>query len=278
MRRSLLAAFILLAACGNDTQQATADAPPGTTDSGPPADAPDTITDVTANITADTTWSGLIRIQNDITVAAGVKVTVEPRSLIEVAAGVTITVAGTIEVDGVKDGIVTIRDLVANENWNAFKVDTGTLNLAYAVMTGGGITVSNTGHVIASDTRMSTVSHDLLVISGGTIDIQYSWIGLAAGLTDTTHCDMHIQGGGPTVTVTHSNLSTAVYGVMLYTGTGVDFTYDNWFGNATDIDETVGPPVSADISNSWFEAGVPTYSGLTKTNMASSQVADAGPR
>jgi hypothetical protein len=218
-----------------------------------------------------------VKIHNDITIAAGVTLTVQPHTRIQVAAGVTITIAGTMTIAGVKGGLVTVQNLVAADNWNAFFLSTGTLNMSYARVTGGGISVTNVAHVTVRDSQLSTVTHDLVVVSGGVVDVQYSWIGLDHGQVDTTHCDMHFEGGGPTLTVSHSNISTSAYGVMFYTGQNVDFRYNNWWGNGADIATTV-TPVTGDVSFGWFEAGTPTYAGLTKTSMASAQVADAGPR
>ena len=120
--------------------------------------------------------------------------------------------------------------------------------------------------------------HDLIVMEGGTLAVDHSWIGTAMGMPDSTHCDFHFEGGGPTISVTYSNISTAVYGMMFYTGVGAIFTHDNWYGNEIDIDEQAGPPVSGDLSGGWFSAGTPTGAGLTANDMATAQLTDTGPR
>jgi hypothetical protein len=148
--------------------------------------------------------------------------------------------------------------------------------MTYVQQTGGGFGLGGTAHLTVRDSTFSHVTHDLLVISGGTIDMQYSWIGVAEGHPDTTHCDMHIEGGTPIVTVSHSNISTAVYGMMFYAGTGANFTYNNWYSNGTNIDRF--PPASGDVSNGYFKAGNPTITGVTANNMATALVTDAGPR
>jgi hypothetical protein len=278
MKTALVAASLAILGCGNDVQPAGADADQGTVDTAPPADAPETVTDVMADVTTDTTWSGLVRVKSSISIVGGVTLTVLPHTRIQIAAGDVINVAGTVNINGVKGGVVTIENLVANENWNAFTVSTGTLAMNYVVQTGGGFGISGSGHLSVRDSQFSHVTHDLLVVSAGTVDMQYSWIGVADGQPDTTHCDMHFEGGSPTITVSHSNISTSAYGVMLYAGTGVDFTYNNWFGNSADISETSGPPVTADLSNGWFKSGNPNLSGLTKNNMATAQVTTSGPR
>jgi hypothetical protein len=273
MKLALVASLAILG-CGNDSQVGS-DADQGADSSGT-ADAPLTTTDVTANITTDTTWSGLVHVKADIAVAAGVTLTVMPHTRIQVAAGDSINVLGTVNVNGVKGGEVYIESLVAADNWDAWLVSSGTLNMTYVIQSGGGITVSGTGKVMARDSHYWQVTHDLLVVSGGTVDMQYSWIGVADGQPNYTHCDMHFEGGS--ITMSHSNVSASLYGVMLYTGNTVDFTYDNWFSNSVDLDILPAPLPHADISNSWFKKGNPTNATLTKNNMATSMVADAGPR
>ena len=264
-----------LAACGNDQ---VADDMPAIDAPGTPADAPEQVTDISANITTDTTLSGLIKIHNTISIPAGVTVTVMPHSRIQIGQVADIQIAGTLTIAGTKDGPVYIEPLDSQVNWDAFELTTttGMLDMTYVIQTGGGIYISN-GHVKARDSQFSRVTHDLLVVSGGAnVDFQYSWIGQPIGTSDTTHCDMHIEGGTPTVVVSHSNISTSAYGVMFYAGASVDFTYNNWFSNALDIDRH--PPASGDVSHGWFKAGNPALTGVTANNMATGQITDAGPR
>jgi hypothetical protein len=247
-----------------------------TTTADPDAYIAETTTNVSMDVTADTTWSGLVKVHSSIAIAPGVTLTIAPGTLITLDATVAITVNGTVLVNGSKGKVVTLQPAAGTHFWNAWEVPTGgTLTLAYVQQTGGGITVSG-GTVTARDSEFSNVTHDLLVVSSGTIDFQYSWIGVAEGQPDTTHCDMHFDGGSPTITVSHSNLSTAAYGVMFYAGQGADFTHDNWFGNTADMSK-IGP-TTGDISYSYFKGGTPAVSGLTATNMAATMVPDTGPR
>jgi hypothetical protein len=127
---------------------------------------------------------------------------------------------------------------------------------------------------------MSQALGDFLVVAGGTVNVSYSTIGLASG-TDTTHCNMHFGGSGATIAVNHSNIYGAPYGLMLYGGTGVDLTYNNWTGNDSDIATEPGPPVSADLSYGWFAKSAPVTGGVatyTYTNPAPGQRTDTGPR
>jgi hypothetical protein len=249
---------------GDDTM--TADAAP----------LPAMTTDVGTDVTADTEWSGLVKVHALINVAAGVTLTVDAGTVIQFDGSAGVNVAGTVDVNGAKGNVVTIGPNPTTAFWSDWRVATGTLNMTYVEMKGAGFQISGTGTLMARDSEFSHHTHDLLVVSGGKVDVQYSWIGEPDGTSDTTHCDMHLEGGNPTVTVSHTNLSSSAYGVMFYTGQSVNFTYDNWFTNSTDMDKF--PPTTGDVSFGWFKGGTPTDGNLTKNSMATSMVSDAGPR
>ncbi len=235
-----------------------------------------TTTDVTSDVTTATTWSGLVKVHTSITIATGVTLTIEPSTVIQFDQDVSVVVNGTVLAKGIKGGTIGMQPAPGFLFWNAWQVPTGgTLNFSYVTSKGGGITVSG-GTAIARDSHFTNVTHDLFVVSAGTIDFEYSWIGLESGPHDTTHCDMHFTGN-PTIKVSHSNLSTAAYGVMLYGGASSDFTYNNWFDNSLDIDKP-NATVTADISNGYFKSPVPSNPGLTHNNMQAAMVTDAGPR
>ena len=266
MKHAVLFATVLLAACGSDTAMMGADGSTMNT----------MVTNVTTSPTADTTWSGTIRVQDSITIPAGVTVTVAAGSTLQVAGSAGITVAGTLAIAGTKGSTVTVEGL-ASDAWVGLSIPSGgTVTMNYAEYTGGIIGVSTGGAMTVRDSQLSETLGDLLTSSGGNVDVQYSWIGRAAGQTDTTHCDLHFEGGGPTITVSHTNISTAVYGVMFYTGTNADFTYDNWFDNQIQVDLTTA--VTGDFSNGWFDKSPPTGAGITANNLATAMIADAGPR
>jgi len=255
-----------------------ADTNTGDDDTQPGADAStqQMTTDVTTDVTTNTTWSGLIRVHSPINVVAGVTLDVAAGSTIQFDGSAGITVAGTVNVNGVKGSVVTIQPAPGGHYWRSWGLATGKLNMTYVVSKGGGFSITNTGSLTARDSEFSNTNGDLLVSSGGSIDLQYSWIGLPEGTADSTHCDMHFEGGNPTVTVSHSNISTSSYGLMFYIGQGLDLTYNNWFANSMDIDLRAG--VTGDVSGGYFKKGNPTSATLTKNNMATAMVADAGPR
>jgi hypothetical protein len=66
---------------------------------------------------------------------------------------------------------------------------------------------------------------------------------------------------------------------MLYGGSGVDLTYNNWFGNGIDIETMSG--VRADVSNEWFAKGAPAATAgatLVANSLAAARLVAAGPR
>jgi hypothetical protein len=242
----------------------------------PDATIPMMTTDVNADVTSDTTWTGLVKVHKAITIAAGATLTVDPGTVIQMDPTAAFTVLGTVNVNGAKGNVVTIGPGTASRFWGDWNMASGAVNMTYVESKGGGFEISGTGKLMVRDSEFSQHTHDLLVMSGGEVDMQYSWIGVPEGQTDTTHCDMHIEGGNPMVTVSHTNLSTSAYGIMFYTGQSVNLTYNNWFSNQIDMDKTSG--TTGDVSFGWFKAGNPAFANLTTNSMATGMVADAGPR
>jgi hypothetical protein len=237
-------------------------------------------TDVSTDVTADTTWTGLIKVHTAIKVATGVTLTVTAGSVIQLDAAAGITVNGNVTINGAKGNVVTIGPATGNKYWRQWTVPGGgVLNMTYVEQTGGAFSISGTGKVMSRDSEFSNAGNavDMFVASGGTLDMQYSWLGEPEGTTDTTHCNMHFEGSSFTIlTISHSNVSTAAYGIMLYGGQ-VDLTYDNWFGNSFDVDRQLTG--KGDLSNGYFKKGNPApNASLTQNTMATSMVTDAGPR
>jgi hypothetical protein len=103
------------------------------------------------------------------------------------------------------------------------------------------------------------------VVDAGKVNVSFSAIGLEPGTgTDTTHCNMHFGGTGTTISVTHSTISGSPYGLMLYGGTNVDLTSNNWISNGVQVD--LQPGVAGDVSNGYFDKSTPApISGATLT-------------
>jgi len=240
----------------------------------------DDTTGVSGHVAASTTWSDTVTVTGPITVDPGVVLTIAPGTTVRLAAGTSITVRGSALAQGRKDAPVTIVPTASGDHHNGFAIPSGgAVEMSYVVQVGGGFSVEG-GTLTVTDTFMSRAGGDLLVVSAGRVDMSYSQIGLEPGTgNDTTHCDAHFGGSGISIAITHSNLSTSAYGLMLYGGTGVDLTHDNWFANDIDIDTS--PGVMADISGGWFAKGAPVAGSgatLVANTAADKRLPDAGPR
>jgi hypothetical protein len=275
MKFALAVTTVLAMGCGIDT----AAPDPGAGDPNNPADPGDgtgPVTEVAGHITASTTWSGTIHVVTSTVIDAGATVTVMPGTTVDVGSGLTVLVSGVLDIQGTRASKVVFRSADPAEYWIGIAVRGGTMTASYLVEVGGGLNIVTGGKVTLVDSHLSHTGGDLLVMAGGTLDMTYSEIGLASG-QDTTHCNLHVTGA-PTITVAHSTISAARYGIMLYGGSSADFRYTNWFGNGIDISTEAAYPVTADLSNSYFARGAPTYVGFTRQNMASAVVGDAGVR
>jgi hypothetical protein len=205
-----------------------------------------------------------------------------PGTTINFAPGVNITLNGRLDVAGTSTCKVTLQPMQVGGHWSGIAIqNNGVLTMHHAVQVGGGIITGAPATVSIFDSELSRALGDWLVMRGGTVDIEYSSLGLEPGNVDTSHCDMHLNAYGNVITVTHSNVSTAAYGMMFYGGTNANFTYDNWFANAIDVYTELGSPVSADFSHGWFEKGAPAPANgsvFTLDALATSRLTDAGPR
>jgi hypothetical protein len=235
------------------------------------------------HITSNTMWTGTVDVAKDTVVDSGVTLTIAPGTTVRFASGVAISAAGIVDIQGTKASPVHLSPSVAGGHFGGITVPAnGEVKMAYGVQAGGGVSVYG-GKLTVTDSLMSQASGDFLVVSAGTVNVSYSAIGLEPGAgTDTTHCDMHFGGTATTIHVTHSNISTSSYGIMLYGGSGVDLTYNNWFANSDADVDTSGAAggTSGDISNGWFQKAPGPFPGATVTakNLAAARLTDAGPR
>ena len=280
MRKVLALALSLpLVAC---VVGGTGDTPPGD-DDGSGSGSGSNGTGISGNISADTTWQGEVLLSGQTTIDPGVTVTVAPGTHLKVAGVAALAIAGTLDVQGTSAAKVTIGPDTGNFA-GAFRVGaTGTLKETYAVHTSVAITTVAGAKVIISDTSMSHASGDFLIMDGGDVKVTYSQFGVDS---DTTHCNMHFGGSGNTISVTHSNVYGAPYGLMFYGGTGADFTFNNWDAQGlvpgtTHVDLECQPGVAGDFSNGYFKKGAPSCGAgttITLKNLSASPLADAGIR
>ncbi|HEX4419141.1 MAG TPA: hypothetical protein VH165_14615 [Kofleriaceae bacterium] len=236
-------------------------------------------TDTATHITANTSWTGTFAVTKQTVIDPGVTVTIPAASTVTLAEGTSVEIKGTLNVMGAKGQEVNISPTTTGGHSYGFTVSAGgALNMTYGIQVGGGIE-TNGGTTTISDSKLSQAEGDFLVIGAGTVTVSYSTIGVE-GTTNSTHCNMHFGGSGTTVHVTHSNIATSSYGLMLYGGNNLDLTYNNWINNTTQID--TAPQASGDISNGWFDKGGTPKAGagatLTANNISTTRLTDAGPR
>jgi hypothetical protein len=282
MRNLLSIALCLpLAACviGDESAGGGADDQGGTPGGGTPGGGGTNDGSITGLIAQDTTWSGTVLIGFSGTttrIDPGVTVTVSPGTTIKFKSGASLDVKGSLLVQGTSAAKVQIGP--AGDNSFGLILG-GTLDLKYAVMTGGNIQTNAGSTATITDTKMYHAAGDLLIMNGGKVTMSYSQIGPGPNEIETTHCNIHTSGDANTINITHSNLNGAPYALMLYGGLGAIFTDNNWYGNQTHVDTQ--PGVSADLSRSWFEGAKPTAGNgatLTESNLATAKLTDAGVR
>ncbi|MBS1121194.1 MAG: hypothetical protein H6Q90_3422 [Deltaproteobacteria bacterium] len=237
---------------------------------------------VAGHITADTTWSGTQAIDSATTIDAGVTVTVAAGTTVTIKSSASLTIEGILDIQGTSAAKVTIAATTPTDTHGGLRIPAGgELRMHYAVQSGGGISTSGSGKATIVDSSLSNPGTpssrgDFLVMNGGTLDMQFSEIGLATG--DGTHCAFHFGGSGNTISVTHSTIQGDPYGLMFYGGTGAIFTSNNW-ENPINVDTS--PGVAGDFSNSFFQGGAPTPGSgatLTLNTLSATRLLDAQPR
>jgi hypothetical protein len=280
MRKALLLA-LLLPACvvGSDGQS-----PPGDDDDPGPGPGP-TEPGISGNISADTTWDGVVVFSGATTIDPGVTVTVNAGATLNFGAASNLAVKGSLLVNGTAAAPVNIGPnpdaAQPSSFFGGFNVS-GTLTMTYGVQRGGSIVTVAGGTATITDTKMFGATGDFLIMNGGTMNVTYSQIGADVGTTDTTHCNLHFGGSGNMITVTNSNIVGTPFGLMFYGGQLANFQNNNWDEEAAVaaadwIDSQ--PGVSGDFSGGFFSAGVPTAkAGATFTinNPSPTRLTNAG--
>jgi hypothetical protein len=229
------------------------------------------------HISSDMTLPATYDVARPTIVDAGATVTIPAGAVVKFEPGASIEVRGTVRVQGTKASPVLLSPATAGGHHGGFALPAGgTLTMSYGVQVGGGIEV-NGGTLTASDSSMSQSLGDFLVVAAGKVTVSYSAIGVEPGtVTDTIHCNMHFGGTGTTISVTHSNIFGSPYGLMLYGGTNVDLTSNNWIGNGIQVDTV--PGVTGDVSLGFFDKNAPAPaagSTLTRNNLATTRLPPA---
>ena len=227
---------------------------------------------ITGFIDADQTWRGERELRGFVVIEPGVTVTVEAGATLRIAEGSSIEVNGTLTAIGTKEAPISLTP-PEGTYWLGINV-AGAYTLHHGTQVSGGIyTIAPQAIVEVRDSELWNSIGDLIVMDGGSVDVQYTNLGRETG--NHTHCNVHINSAA-SATFTHNNNAGVSFGQMLYGGRG-DFSSSNWFGNVTDIEPN--PAGTGSFDGSYFEKGRPGgVAGSTFENLQSAPIADAGPR
>jgi len=246
-----------------------------------PGPGPGSGSGTVGHITQDTSWTGAVSIDVGTTIDPGVTVTAAPGTTVTIASGAGLTIQGILDLQGTSAAKVTIQSPTAADTHAGLNIPAGgELRMSYGVQTGGGIHLSGTGKATIVDSTLNNPGAknsrgDYLTMSGGSLDISYSNIGLPTG--DGTHCNFHFGSAGNTIKVDHVGIIGNDVGLMLYGGTGAILTNSNWT-SLSNIETQ--PGVTADITGSFFQGGTPVAGGgasFSGTPTTTERV-DVGPR
>jgi hypothetical protein len=138
----------------------------------------------------------------------------------------------------------------------------------------GGVTISDGGDLEITDSYLLTSVHDLIVQNGGRLTVDYSEIGDTQGVDE--HCDFHINRAD-LLSITHSNIISGVYGMMIGGTDGAVIQYNNFEGNNIDVSET-GVNTAADFRFNYWDGGAPALGAVYDTSQPATERLVAGPR
>lgn len=209
-------------------------------------------------ITQSATWSGTMTVKGPTTIKSGVTITVAAGTTINFIGSNSLTVEGTFDVQGTAAAKVNLKPQTGT--FFGGISNTGTIKLSHVIQKGGGI-YSQSGSVTITDSLLSGVQGDLIVLGGGSLTASYSQFGVPS---DTTHCQLHFNGASA-VSISKSNIVGAPYGFMISGASGT-FVDNNWRGNGVHLQLSNGSPVGT-FTNNWFEA----YQDSAKFEMPSNQ-------
>lgn len=91
----------------------------------PPDSPPGDVTEVSGTIDQDATWSGIVHIVADATIAPGVTVTVEPGTWVRGAAGVFLRAEGVLSLAGTDEAPISVYPMLDAESWGGFTAEAG---------------------------------------------------------------------------------------------------------------------------------------------------------
>jgi|GEM_PF-2169105 len=143
-------------------------------------------------------------------------------------------------------------------------------------MANGGVTVRTGATLEIVDSTLFSSTHDIIIVSGGNLIVDYSEIGGAQASYE--HCNFHI-GAADTVSVTNSNIISSIYGVMIGNSAGPVFRNNNFMENDPGQDVLdLGGSSAVDMSGNYWDQGAPELGPQFDTSGAVATPLAVGPR
>jgi hypothetical protein len=182
-------------------------------------------------LTADETWSGAITMSGDVTVNAGVTLTIADGTLIQVAAGKALIVAGTLKVQGASANPgVSFAPNPTPGTWDGIQVQSGgAATISYAQLN-----YATTGLSCATGAATCAIDHSKIT--------NYSSVGLSIQVTakiDHTTVDtggsggIVVQGGtSDTITITDSIFHHTGGDAVIVDSGNMTMQYSHVYGDA----------------------------------------------
>jgi len=180
-------------------------------------------------IAADETWSGAISVTGDVTVNAGVTLTIADGALIQVAAGKALLVSGTLLVKGTAAQGVTFSPNPTPGSWDGVQVTAGgKATLSYATLN-----YPTTGLFCASGTATCAADHvkvlhfsalGLTIQSAATLDHLTVDTGGSGGVLITA-------GASDTVVITDSSFHATGGDAVIADAGNLTLQYSHMYGN-----------------------------------------------
>jgi hypothetical protein len=185
--------------------------------------------DVTGGVTADTTWMGVINVKADVPVSAGVTLTVNPGTVINISAGFGITISGTLKVMGTTASPALFNPAVSGMAWKGITVASG----GSATISNANIDTTTTPFTCAPGAALCKVDHTNMV--------HYTGVGAAlAAATTLDHVRVEFGGSdgigenapaGTLVTITNSIFHTTGGDAIVVTSGDLTFSYNKVYGD-----------------------------------------------
>lgn len=155
------------------------------------------------SLTADETWTAAASphvTQGDITIPKGKTLTIEPCAVVQLGDGHYMYVNGSLVADGTAQGPIQFVPKTAGTRWASIQItDPGTVDLAYATLSGGGGLPSSTlGSTIRGQGTVATGPSPILKVANVTIDDSAGFginLGDTAAFIDGSH-DLTIKNSG----------------------------------------------------------------------------------